>query len=280
VNEPYFLQIKPASTEGDETGTSPDNVDETGEPVLERTPSPDEPVFNPVNEASNSESAMNEAESEACSDSSRNPEPKRKRGRPAKKLTDVEPVLNAPEESRQSLTESEPMDVSEEPDAVALPKRIRTKPKRFAPDDGDTPKSGSESAPAKRKRGRPPKSDVSGAGTPTESVTGTPVRDPTGTPLHDDLVEAFKDPLEEDLSESSSDVVVDRWLNPDGVKMNPTPADSSPATSSISSCFDSPVGAGASGQKRSRGRPRGASVGGEKNSATALSTVLQVRRKL
>ena len=187
-------------------------------------------------------------------------ESKRKRGRPSKKL---EPVSISLDESRQSsLTESENFEESnlpKEEDSEMSTKRTRTRPNRFVPDVDGSPKlskrvqdetsSDSSLVPAKKRRGRPPKSDLAGT--------------PTIVPASD----IIKDPIEEDLSESSSDVA---WFVNSESKLSiptetsacPSPAPSS-ASSSIGSCSESPLRltgsssvVGSTSQKRTRGRPR------------------------
>ena len=228
----------PASTGSDENEPGNSNED--------RTPSPDFPVFTSANEPENPKEPTSEA--------------KRRRGRPPKKSVEASSVPNTPEDSRQSLTESEAMDVSEVVGDGALPKRVRNKPKRFASEETDASKPSPDSAPAKRRRGRPPKNDF--AGTPT----GTPSRDAADASQCD----AYKDPLEEDLSESSSDVIPERWAKSTTI----LPPDASPAASSAS---DSPLRVPAlSASKRSRGRPKNTTVVTEKISSPAL-TNLQVK---
>jgi hypothetical protein len=199
------------------------------------------------------------------------PESKRKRGRPAKKL---EPVPISLDESRQSLNESENFEETNPPnegDSEIPTKRTRTRPKRFVPDEEGSPKtskrvqdetsSDSSLVPAKKRRGRPPKSDVS----------GTPIIVPTSSTS----IDVIKDPIEEDLSASSSDVA---WFVSSESKLTiqtETSACPSPAASSASSSSESPLRlTGPSSQKRQRGRPRLNHVG---ERMTAIANFAQVR---
>jgi hypothetical protein len=280
----------------------------------ERTPSPDDPVFNPeadpvfnpgdmkeeidcvgaILNAENSQidneenpalldqSLVKEEEGPGSvhdsQDGSRTfegldsfPESKRKRGRPAKKL---EPVPISLDESRQSLNESENFEETNPPnegDSEIPTKRTRTRPKRFVPDEEGSPKtskrvqdetsSDSSLVPAKKRRGRPPKSDVSGT--------------PTIVPPSSTSSDVIKDPIEEDLSASSSDVA---WFVSSESKLTiqtETSACPSPAASSASSSSESPLRlTGPSSQKRQRGRPRLNHVG---ERMTAIANFAQVR---
>ena len=163
---------------------------------------------------------------------------RRGRGRPpasAKKVTSSSTSIS-PEESLHASTETESRDtvVNEDEEQQMMPKRTRTRPKRFAIDDvettdeqpklarvrqvkGGVPKRGqddtssdSSSVPTKKKRGRPPKNDVTETPPPFKPIgdgVGTP------TPIRPQFCDVIKDDIEEDLSESSSDVTVDRWYN-------------------------------------------------------------------
>lgn len=173
---------------------------------------------------------------EAKEETEKSSETKRRgRGRPpasAKKLTSSSTSIS-PDKTLHALTEPESRDamtVEDEEQKQLMPKRTRTRPKRFADDEvetgdeqpkvvrsrpakGSVPKraqddtsSDSSSVPAKKKRGRPPKNDV------TEIPT-TPVNPVMEGPIRPKFCDVIKDDIEEDLSESSSDVTVDRWYN-------------------------------------------------------------------
>ena len=253
---------KSSAQEDEDEPSQPPDV-ETGKSEFHQILSTDDQV---LDRAKDDECLENRIEASLGSMS----ETKRKRGRPKKQLDSVVPP---PEEFGKPLNDadtnvSDVMDVSEKVPADPTPKRVRTKPKRFAPDDLETPK-GSDSVPSKRKRGRPPKNETNV--NPICGVADSPA------------VDAFKDPLEEDLSESSSDVVVDRWINPDLAKANTardnaSPAPSSSASSSIESSADSPLRLGSlmSHQKRQRGRPKITNIVTEKASPATVSNI-QVR---